>query len=67
MPITCPVCSRTTHHPVDVLTGWCSACQSFTGKTDREVRDAARVLDDRGDSGVAGSVIYRLERYGARS
>jgi hypothetical protein len=28
--ITCPICSRTSHHPEDVAQGYCGACHAFT-------------------------------------
>ena len=27
---TCPVCGRTSHHPMDAKHGYCSACQGYT-------------------------------------
>ena len=28
--ITCPACSRTTHHLQNIQQGWCSACHAYT-------------------------------------
>jgi hypothetical protein len=28
--ITCPVCTMTSYHPMDILTGYCSGCHQFT-------------------------------------
>lgn len=29
---TCPVCARTSHHPVDAKYGYCSACHGYTSE-----------------------------------
>jgi hypothetical protein len=30
MAITCPVCTRTSQHPMDELHGYCANCNAFT-------------------------------------
>jgi hypothetical protein len=63
--IECPVCHRVSHHPVDVATGWCSACERFTGKTAAEVVEAAHKLGAEGRRDVRDSILYRLDTFGA--
>lgn len=33
MSYTCPVCSRTSHHPEDEEHGYCGACHAYTRNT----------------------------------
>ncbi|MEV0112339.1 hypothetical protein AB0H77_03645 [Streptomyces sp. NPDC050844] len=28
---TCPRCTRTSHHPMDLRYGWCGHCNDYTG------------------------------------
>jgi hypothetical protein len=43
---TCPICARTSWHPMDVATGWCAACEDFTGpQTDAELLELAERLE----------------------
>ncbi|MFD9445493.1 hypothetical protein ACFWBR_42390 [Streptomyces sp. NPDC060006] len=28
---TCPRCTRTSHHPMDLRYGWCGHCSDYTG------------------------------------
>jgi hypothetical protein len=58
---SCPVCALTSFHPVDKLTGWCSACERFTGVDEQHVRRAADELAGRGLRGVACAVLWRLD------
>jgi hypothetical protein len=30
-PFTCPVCSKTSHHPQDAQEGYCGRCRWWTG------------------------------------
>jgi ribosomal protein L37AE/L43A len=40
--ITCPVCKRTSHHPTDVVEGYCGACHDWTSPPATAPRTAAR-------------------------
>ena len=40
--ITCPVCERTSWHPMDVAYGWCGNCRKITRRND----PAVRIFDD---------------------
>lgn len=62
--ITCPVCSKTSHHPADMLLGWCGNCEQFTGKTEEEIRKAIVALEQKGEPDVAKTAAYRLGRLG---
>ena len=41
--ITCPVCKRTSYHPMDVEMGWCGNCHGYTSAVD-VIEVAKRVL-----------------------
>ena len=31
LAFTCPRCSRTSHHPTDLIEGYCGRCHDWTG------------------------------------
>lgn len=33
--ITCPVCEKTSYHPMDIAYGYCGFCNAYTGVSQR--------------------------------
>ena len=40
--ITCPVCGRTSYHPIDIAEGWCANCNDYTSRPSDLERAARR-------------------------
>lgn len=61
--ITCPVCGRTSYHPVDARVGWCSYCEAFTrGDSPDEILAIADVIEAEGAVDTAAAVRYRVRK-----
>lgn len=60
MPITCPSCGRTSHHPEDELRRFCGACHHYT--SDPTVARVALLVFTDGRREALGRTIVSFER-----
>ena len=41
--ITCPICHKTSYHPMDIAEGWCANCSQWTSDPADEAGHEAKM------------------------